>query len=374
MKSPCNGKLTVFLILVSGFFLFAQNLRAEITTFAAIGDYGEDNAANTNVSAMVDGWQPEFIITLGDNRQDNVAYDNAVGSRYCNYLADINGGVNCPSGTSPVNAFFPSIGNHEYDDGAGIDDYLNYFLLPGNNVPGSSSSGNERYYDFIRGPVHFFVINSDSREPDGTGSNSIQAQWLQAQISASPASWQVVYFHHSPFTSGIRVDAGLRWPYATWGADALIYGHNHFYERMEVDGIPYFQNGAGGSDLETVTGPFIPESRAIYFDDYGAMRVFANEIGMTFEFVSLDDGATGGNGGLLVDSFSIGEAPVLLSEDFNSGDGSADAVLPDWSVVDEGIVQGPSNWNVSGGQLQQSSDISGTNTDPGDLSKPGTYL
>ena len=47
--------------------------------------------------------------------------------------------------------------------------YLNYFTLP----------NNERYYDFVQGPVHFFALNSDTNEPDGTSSSSTQGLWLQ---------------------------------------------------------------------------------------------------------------------------------------------------------------------------------------------------
>ena len=51
---------------------------------------------------------------------------------------------------STVNRFFPSLGNHDlYTDNA--NPYFNYFELP----------GNERYYDFIHGNVHCFVINSE---------------------------------------------------------------------------------------------------------------------------------------------------------------------------------------------------------------------
>ena len=34
-------------------------------------------------------------------------------------------------------------------------------------MPEATLPGNERYYDFVQGPVHFFVIDSDQNEPDG---------------------------------------------------------------------------------------------------------------------------------------------------------------------------------------------------------------
>ena len=53
-------------------------------------------------------------------------------------------------------------GNHDYNDGGGINEYLNYFTLPGTGVASTNTSGNERYYDFIQDDVHFFMIDSDA--------------------------------------------------------------------------------------------------------------------------------------------------------------------------------------------------------------------
>src|SRR5687767_10453174 len=35
--------------------------------FAAIGDYGTDDRDEAAVAALVDSWNPEFVITFGDN-------------------------------------------------------------------------------------------------------------------------------------------------------------------------------------------------------------------------------------------------------------------------------------------------------------------
>jgi hypothetical protein len=66
-----------------------------------------------------------------------------------------------------VNQFFPTLGNHDWYT-PGAQPYLDYFHLP----------GNERYYDFVWGPVHFFAIDSDENEPDGVNQSSVQAKWL----------------------------------------------------------------------------------------------------------------------------------------------------------------------------------------------------
>ena len=49
----------------------------------------------------------------------------------------------------------------------------------------------------------------------------------------------------------------MQWPFAAWGADAVLSGHAHAYERIERDGIVYFVNGLGGRSpllLRSATG------------------------------------------------------------------------------------------------------------------------
>jgi hypothetical protein len=60
--------------------------------------------------------------------------------------------------------------------------------------------------------------------------------------------FNIVFFHHPPFTTAKR-DPASPWmaqPYAAWGADLVLMGHEHVYERLSVDGIPYIINGLGG--------------------------------------------------------------------------------------------------------------------------------
>jgi hypothetical protein len=276
-------------------------------TFAVIGDYGVDNANEQAVATMVDGWGPSFILTNGDDYYSVAGgsgtgkYDESTGAYYCAYLKDIStSGSRCPTpgGSATVNRFFPSLGNHEYSDGGdptgspgGISNYLTYFNLPGAGF--ANSSGNERYYDFVQGPVHFFVVNSNTQEPNGTSSGSTQAQWLQAQLANSTAAWNLVYFHHPPYSSGSGhgSTAYMQWPFAAWGADVVISGHDHTYERIARDGILYFVNGLGGNSPYGFNTP-VTGSQVRYNGNFGAQRVTASSTAITFEFLSVDGGGT----------------------------------------------------------------------------------
>ena len=149
----------------------------------------------------------------------------------------------------------------------------------------SALPGNERYYDFVLGPVHFFALDSDENEPDGFRSNSVQAAWLKPAMAASTSRWNIVYFHHAPYTSGVMHGSStwMRWPFKDWGADAVLAGHEHLYERLLVDGLPYFVNGVGGGGIYNFGTP-LPESQFRYNADYGAMLVTASATDLRFEF------------------------------------------------------------------------------------------
>jgi hypothetical protein len=165
---------------------------------------------------------------------------------------------------------------------------LNYFTLP----------GNERYYDFVWGPAHVFIIDSDPNEPDGITSGSVQGQWLQSRLAASTAAWQLVFMHHAPYSSSSAhgSDPDLQWPYQAWGADAVLAGHDHVYERLQINGLPYFVNGLGGRSLYDFGTP-IAGSQVRYNADYGAMRVDADEAQITFDAIS--------RAGMLIDTHTV---------------------------------------------------------------------
>jgi len=209
------------------------------THFAVIGDYGLASANEAAVADLVASLQPDFIVTLGDNNYvlgGSDTIDANIGQYYHDYIFPYSGGY---GGGADRNRFFPALGNHDWET-AGAAPYLDYFALP----------GNERYYDVVQGDVHLYAIDSDPGEPDGVSADSPQAEWLRLGLAASTASWRIVYMHHPPFSSGYHgSNAYMQWPYAAWGADLVLAGHDHIYERLEEDGLTYVVNGLGGAAL-----------------------------------------------------------------------------------------------------------------------------
>ena len=241
--------------------------------FAVIGDYGMDNSAEADVSALIHGWHPDIILTTGDNNYpsgEENTIDANIGKYFQDYIHPYTGKYG-PG--ADLNRFFPTLGNHDWLT-TGAQPYLDYFTLP----------GNDRYYDFVWGPVHFFALDSDEHEPDGVNSASVQAEWLKQALAGSTSPWNIVYMHYPPYSSGTHGSiTWMRWPFAAWGTDAVLAGHDHLYERLLVDGIPYYIEGAGGGGLYNFVVPLL-ESQSQYNDDYGAMLVTANAISMHFEF------------------------------------------------------------------------------------------
>ena len=261
---------------------------AGITRFAVIGDYGVDELPELDVANLVKSWNPDFVITTGDNNYPLGAattIDRNIGKYYHEFIHPYVGSFGAGAA---FNRFFPSPGNHDWDTGT-LQPYTDYFTLP----------GNERYYEFVWGPVHFFAIDSHSLEPDGRSSTSVQALWLQSRLAASTSPWNLVYMHHSPYSSGANHGSisALQWPYQAWGADAVLSGHDHLYERIIINGLPYLVNGLGGSGIYTFATP-VAGSAVRYNGDYGAMLVEAGDSYVTFQFITRT--------GLLIDTYTLG--------------------------------------------------------------------
>ncbi|MDZ7613370.1 MAG: metallophosphoesterase [Flavobacteriaceae bacterium] len=163
------------------------DVEAAFIRFAVIGDYGTGDQNAAAVAELVKSFEPDFIITTGDNNypegREKTIIKN-IGTYYCDYIFNWDAPVEqqCNGNAEQLNRFFPSLGNHDYDSSKGNVPYLNYFTLPGNEI----------YYDFVWGPVHFFVLDSNK----DTGAQQI---WLEDKLRTSAQAFNIVYFHHPPF-------------------------------------------------------------------------------------------------------------------------------------------------------------------------------
>lgn len=280
----------------------------QVMRFAVIGDFGEATESGLpRVAALVNGWQPDFIVTVGDNNYPEGAaetIDDNVGQFFSQYIGAYQGEYG-PG--SPVNRFWPTLGNHDWESITCEGDtcrgpYFDYFTLP----------HNERYYTVDYGLVRLYALDSERDEPDDRDAESIQAAWLREQLAASTACFDVVVLHRPPYGTGRHGSHPVvQWPFADWGADVVIAGHDHLYERLDVAGTPYFVNGAGGAKLyelndENADLPAGVTSEVVYNEDHGAMLVTVTDTGITYQVYNTE--------GTLIDELTLAEQCAVPGE------------------------------------------------------------
>lgn len=253
----------------------ARAPKTEPIRFGVIGDFGKASESAQQVADLVKSWEPDFIVTVGDNNYPDGSaktIDENIGQYYHNYIGNYQGSYGPGAAT---NRFWPALGNHDWL-APDAQPYLDYFTLP----------GNERYYTFTKPGVQFFMLDSQPDEPDGATGDSIQARWLREELSLSPARWRVVIMHHSPYSSGPHgANEWMQWPYRAWGASIVLAGHDHAYERLEIDGFPYIVNGLGGGGIYPEREQ-LPGSQVFFNKKHGALLVDADNTRMTLQFIT----------------------------------------------------------------------------------------
>ncbi|MBC8163417.1 MAG: metallophosphoesterase [Roseiflexaceae bacterium] len=248
-----------------------------VTRLAVISDYGTASPNEARVAELVKSWQPDYVLTTGDNNYpagEASTIDANIGQFYHEFIAPYQGSYGAGATT---NRFFPVLGNHDLQTAQG-QPYFDYFTLP----------GNERYYAVDLGPARIYALNSMPGEQDGIAADSIQGRWLQQQLAASAACWNITLMHHPPFSSGLHGSSDwMQWPFADWGADLVLAGHDHSYERIIQQGIPYLVNGLGGGAVYDL-GPPVDGSQLQFNQAYGALLIELDRATLRFQFISVD--------------------------------------------------------------------------------------
>ena len=188
----------------------------------------------------------------------------------------------------------PAVGNHEYGT-AGAAGYFHYF--------GRRAHPPRGYYSYDLGAWHVVVLNSNCDEAGGCGAGSAQERWLRRDLAAHRTRCTLAYAHHPRYSSGFHGnDRTLRdlWRalYAA-GADVVLAGHDHHYERfapMTPDdrldarrGLREFVVGTGGRSLRP---PFFVKrgSQVRDWSTYGVLELKLGAAGYRWRFVPVAGG------------------------------------------------------------------------------------
>ena len=194
----------------------------------------------------------------------------------------------------------PAPGNHEYH-ASGASGYTRYWGA----VAGDPAKD---YYSYDLGQWHILALNSECGEVGGCDAASPQGKWLAADLAQHPVGCTLAYFHKPLFSSGLAhgndPDMKPLWQALYHaGADVVINGHDHDYERFApqdpdgkadpTHGIREFVVGTGGKNSHRTFGPAKPNSESRQADTYGVLKLtlhaksydwqFVPEEGKTFE-------------------------------------------------------------------------------------------
>jgi hypothetical protein len=148
----------------------------------------------------------------------------------------------------------PVIGNHEYDSSGAAPHCLLHSAV-------ATARQRLGYYSFDLGTWHVVVLNSDSGVTNPV-SGPAQLTWLQNDLVGRTNQCVLAIWHRPLFTSGSSGGAGSRvrrlWQaLQNVGAEIVINGHDHLYERFAPQdslgnanpgGIREFIAGPGGGD------------------------------------------------------------------------------------------------------------------------------
>jgi acid phosphatase type 7 len=192
---------------------------------------------------------------------------------------------------------WPTIGNHETAQLQNIANFpqLDIFSLPTAGEAGGVPSGTERYYSFNYGNIHFVCLDSMTSDRSSSGP---MCSWLANDLAAVTQDWIIAFWHHPPYSKGShdsdsdaqlgQMRTGAVPILEAYGADLVLCGHSHSYERS------YLMNGHyglsseyswtnrldGGSGRPSETGPYLKDAGSP-FGNRGAVYAVAGSAGQT---------------------------------------------------------------------------------------------
>lgn len=249
------------------------------------GDIGRcDTDADEATAALVERL-PGLVFTLGDN-----AYDSGSVAEFRDCLGPSWGRFRDRIG-------LPVPGNHDHktDGAAG---YLGWFGA-------AAAPEGVTWYARDVGSWRVIVLDSTCDSIGGCGPDSAQGRWLAEELDRGSARCTLALFHHPRFSSGYHGSDDDVAPF--WdalhaaGADLVLNGHEHSYERFapqapdggadEERGITQLVVGTGGAELRGFGEP-VANSRVRSSLAHGVLSLTLRPSGWAYRFESVDGSFT----------------------------------------------------------------------------------
>jgi hypothetical protein len=184
----------------------------------------------------------------------------------------------------------PAPGNHEYETPGAIG-YFRYFDTSG----GPDDLG---YYSAFPGRWMLLSLNSNIDASAG----SRQVEWLRSSLEQFRGRCVIAIWHHPLISSG--PNGGSREMLEVWrilseaGADVVVNGHEHLYERFtHLDaqlqpaerGIRQFVVGTGGTPLSRVHT--VRRGSRVQASVWGVLKLTLRPESYEWEFIPAEPGA-----------------------------------------------------------------------------------
>ena len=233
--------------------------------FAVIGDNRSGDRIYTKLVAAVMQRQPAFVVNTGD-----LIPNPGVVSEWATFWK-LSQPITVP--------YYLVVGNHDVDNAKSEQVWKDEVQLP----------GNELYYSFTHGRDLFVVLDSSlaghSHLVDGE-----QFAWLAKTLDPARYEHQFVFVHEPLFLwkgASHYGDSLDKYPeardklhqlFVAKRVTAVFAGHEHTFQRMTKDGVPYIITGGAGAPLYSGYNHFIvvdvngPRIALAVIDRDGTMR------------------------------------------------------------------------------------------------------
>jgi len=257
--------------------LLQATLFSEEAILVGAGDIAICGSPGMEATAKLLDEIPGTIFTAGDN-------SNEEGSQ-ANYMECFD-----PAWGRHKQRIYPAVGNHDYLTLNGMP----YFAYFGERA----GDPDKAYYSFPLGAWRVIVLNSLCEYAGGCGSDSPQMEWLIAELEANATQCTVAIWHYPLFTSGQRGGNAVVRPF--WqvlyeaGAEIIINGHDHHYERFASQdpsgrldperGIRQFIIGTGGAGVRPI-GEIAANSEERILYTYGVLKLTLRSDSYNWEFI-----------------------------------------------------------------------------------------
>jgi acid phosphatase type 7 len=241
----------------------------------------DDEATASLLDDVVREYSEAIVFTTGDNVYPDGAYREF---------------VDCydPSWGRHKERTRPAVGNHDFRQ-TKAEGYHQYWGDQGGEF-------DRYYYSYDIADWHVVVLNSGChRVGCELGSeDGEQAEWLVQDLEESGARCTVAVWHHPRWSSGRyenNPDYSGFWEILhDHGAEIVLNGHEHFYERFEpmnaegnrddAGGIRQFTIGTGGGELREPES--VEANSVVRLAKHGVLKLTLGDGRYEWDFLSVD--------------------------------------------------------------------------------------